>query len=414
MAAHNTSQFDHINLADPAILQNPYRFYRQLQAESPILWSETLFGGSWLVTSYDDVSTLLRDLHHLSNARFRAIVDQLPEEKKPEFQTLLTLHSRWMVFFDPPKHTRLRRLLSRGFPTAVLENLRPYLIQLSNDLIDGFEKAGRADLIYDYARIITIYTIAQLLGVTKEYLDHFTRWTHNIAAYMGSEKYNLDLMIKAQESLTEFETYFRGVIDERRTKPKDDDLLSLLIKVEEDGDILTEEELLAQCVLMLFAGNETTKNLIGTGIYHLLRTPDQLELLRSEPSLINNTVEELLRFDSPVQFARRIVKEDFQFKGRHLKKGQVVVLLIGAANYDPQVYQEPDRLDITRKDIRPLSFGHGIHYCLGQGLARLEGQIAIGTLFRRAPHLRLSSEGIEWLGNPGFRGLKSLPVVFSD
>ncbi|HEY0514079.1 MAG TPA: cytochrome P450 [Thermoanaerobaculia bacterium] len=412
MAPARLDKFSQINLADPEIVDNPYGFYDRLRAESPIFWSDTLWGGAWVFTSYEDVQSLLRDSQRLSNARFRGIVDQLPDESKGDFDTLINLHSRWMVFFDPPKHTRLRKLLSRGFTGEVLDKVRPFVTHLVDELLDAFQAAGEADLIHDYARVITINTIAEVLGVERRDRDTFTRWSQTIAAYMGSEKFNLDLMTRAQQSLVEFEDYFRVVIAERRSRPVKNDLLSVLIAAEEDGDILTEEELLSQCVLILFAGNETTKNLIGNGIYALLNHPDQLALLRREPSRITNAVEEILRFESPVQFARRVVKEDFEYKGNPIRKGQVVSLVVGAANYDVERYPDPYRLDITRPDIRHLSFGQGIHYCLGQNMARIEGQAAIGRLVDRLSNLRLTIKDFEWLSNPGFRGLKSLRVAF--
>jgi len=411
MTSARLDRFAEINLADPAIVKNPYGFYDRLRDVSPIFWSDTLWGGAWVFTSYEDVAGLLRDAQRLSNARFRAIVDQLPEGSG-NFDTLINLHSRWMVFYDPPKHTRLRKLLSRGFTGEVLEKIRPFVSNLVDELLDSFEAAGEADLVYDYARVITINTIAEVLGVARRDRDMFTRWTHSIAAYMGSEKFDLDLMTRAQQSIVEFEDYFRAVIDERRRHPIQNDLLSVLIAAEEDGDILTEEELLSQCVLILFAGNETTKNLIANGIYALINHPDQLELLRRDGSLIDNAVEEILRFESPVQFARRIVKEDFEYKGRQLRKGQVAALVVGAANYDPERYRDPYRLDITRPDIRHVSFGQGIHFCLGQSMARIEGQAAIGRLVARLSDVRMTVTEHEWLTNPGFRGLKSLRVTF--
>ncbi len=408
----NDGQADRpINLADPDVACNPYPVYRALREQQPIFRSEQLFGGAWVFLDYDDVAVLFRDTEHLSNAKSRAIIGDLPPEQQHEFEKLIHLHSRWMVFFDPPRHTRLRKLMAKGFSNRIRENLYPAIQEHVDELLDSFVGKERIDVVGDYAWQIPLMTIANIIGVTSRDLPLFARWTGDIAAYMGSEKPHLALIARAQQSLIDLEDYFRSVVAERRANPIPNDILSMLIAAEEDGDVLTEEELFAQCTFLCFTGNETTKNLISNAIYTLLSHPRQYQQLLEKPTLLRDALEEVLRFECPVQFIGRIVKEDWTYKSATMKKGEYIVLMIGAANRDPLKFADPEQLDISRKENRHISFGEGAHTCLGQGLARVEAEIAVASFLQRFPAATFDWEsGLAWNNNPGLHGLEQLWV----
>ena len=399
-----------LNLADPDIVVDPYPVYRTLRAASPIFRSEGLFGGRWVVLNHDDIIALLSDAVHLSNAKSRGIVDDLPKEQQGQFDKLLTLHSRWMVFFDAPKHTRLRKLIAKGFTPQVKDKLGEAVKRQVAALLASCEGKEIIDVVEDFARYIPLSAVSSLLGVPLEALPLFSRWIGDIAAYMGSEKPDLGLMKKAEQSMIEFENFFRDLIAERRLRPVRDDLLSLLISAEEDGDVLSEEELFAQCTFISFTGNETTKNLIGNAIYTLLSHPSQYRALIEDPSQIGRAIDEVLRFECPVQFVGRIVKQDFTYKSARLEKGQYVILMIGAGNRDPEIFNDPEQLNIHRDDSPPISFGAGAHMCLGRGLAHLEAEIAVGAFLAKFPGAQLESPRVKWHNNPGLRGLEHLRV----
>jgi cytochrome P450 len=322
---------------------------------------------------------------------------------------------RQMLFSDPPDHTRLRSLASRAFTPRRLEALRPRVEAVAEELLDRKERSGRADLIGDFAVWLPLIVIAELLGVPVRHRQRFKTWSDDLAQFIGGTTRPMPgVLLRAARSLFQFRAYFGREIRRRRGRPGDDapgdDLLGALIAAEEQGDALTEEELLANCVLLLAAGHETTTNLIGNGLHALLRHPEQADLLRREPGLIGSAVEELLRFDSPVQWTGRVAAVELEIAGRRVPAGQTVAMGIGAANRDPAQFPEPDRLDLRRAENRHLAFGQGIHFCLGAALARLEGQVAVSAVLRRYPDLRLADERPEWHDNFTLRGLKSLRV----
>jgi hypothetical protein len=267
------------------------------------------------------------------------------------------------------------------------------------------------DVIRDLAYPLPTIVIAEMLGVPAGDRARFKQWSDDFAVFLGSFNPTPEQQQQALASVLELKEYFRALVPELRRRPRGD-LLSDLATAEEQGDMLSEEELLANCTLLLFAGHETTTNLIGNGLLALLRHPDQLHRLRAEPRLVGSAVEELLRYESPVQGTRRLAKEAVTVDGRRIERGQFVLLLLGAANRDPEQFPDPDRLDVTRSEVRHLAFGHGPHFCLGAPLARLEGQIALGTLLQRTPGLRLETETVAWREQFALRGLKSLPVSF--
>ncbi|MGP3999325.1 cytochrome P450 [Streptomyces sp. 8N706] len=400
-----------LRLADTFVVANPYPYYEALRARGRVHWNDELFGGAWLFLGFDDVKELLRDSDSMSNARYRAIVDQLEDEEAKGVQRLLELHSRWMIFFDPPKHTRLRKIMARGFSRGVLESMRRSLTVGIQAHVDELRQQRQLDFIGGFAQRIPLLAIASLLGVDSSDQADFIRWTHDIAVYMGSEVPDAELIANAQNSMVEFQSYFDAIVRDRQRRPLEDDLLSLLVVAGPDEELLSPEDLFAQSTLLLFAAFETTKNLISSGILSLLRNPRTARMVADVPDRVPDVVSEVLRCESPVQFARRIVARDFEFGGHQLRKGEVAAMLIGAANRDPLMFDAPDEFRIDRSPQAYLSFGAGRHLCLGQHLARMEAELALGRLFGQLPGL-LGEPGLtySWNINPGFRGLAELSV----
>jgi cytochrome P450 len=318
-----------------------------------------------------------------------------------------------MLDRDPPDHTRLRGLVSKAFTPRVVERLRPHIQQIVDGLLDRVESAGSMDLIESFAYPLPVIVICQMLGVPVEDRERFKQWGLDIARGLDSILLPPDseVLLRSAASRRALSDYFRELIAKRRASSRED-LLSALIAAEEAGDKLSEEELLATCILLLVAGHETTVNLIGNGTLALLRHPDQLQRLREHPELISSAVEELLRYDGPVQRTARIPSEDVTIGGQTIAKGEMVMPFIGAADRDPAQFPDPDRLDIARADNRHIAFGWGIHFCLGAPLARVEGQLAILTLVQRLPKLALATDTPEYRQSLTLRGLTALPVTF--
>ncbi|CCF85296.1 cytochrome P450 [Nitrolancea hollandica] len=396
-----------INLLNPENLANPYPLYEQLRSEDPVLWDEFL--GRWILTGYADVLGCLRD-PRMSAERVGALRSQLPEDVIKELQPMERVFESWMLFLDPPDHTRLRGLVNKAFTPRRVEAMRPHIQQIVDELLDRVQNIGRMDVIHDLAFPLPSTVIAEMLGVPPEDRDQFRRWSSDIVGISGLI-IDPDRAVRAQKSVLALMDYFREIVAQRRASPRDD-LISAMIAADDQGKFLSDEELLATCVLLLEAGHETTTNLIGNGLLALLRHPDQLRTLRENPSIIGTAVEELLRYDSPVQLTARIATEDMEIGDKRVSGGNMVILLLGAANRDPAQFLNPNILDLYRRDNRHLSFGQGIHYCLGAPLARIEGQIAFNTVLRRCPGLELTGEPLEWRQAVSLRGLLALPVRF--
>jgi cytochrome P450 len=290
--------------------------------------------------------------------------------------------------------------------------MRSHIQNIVDELLDAVQPAGRMDAIQDFAYPLPAIVIAQLLGVPPEDRNQFTQWTASFGLLLGGNELSIEAVIQALYGVAEFTEYFRKIIAQRRTTPKDD-LMQAMITAEEQGDRLTEEELLGNCVLLLAAGHGTTTHLIGNGLVALLQNPNQLQALRDDPSMISLAILELLRYDSPVQLTSRHASEDLEIGDKHIGAGQEVFLCLGAANRDPEQFTEPDRLNLRRQENRHLAFGQGIHYCLGAPLARLEAEIAFNTLLRRLQHMRLETTELVRSQSLVFRGIRSLPITFA-
>ncbi|MGH3388685.1 MAG: cytochrome P450 [Actinomadura sp.] len=376
---------------DPAFLADPHAQFRRLAAAGPLQWTP---GGLWVTTSYGLCDRVLRDArfgHHPPTGGMR--------RGDTPAQSFLTL--------DPPDHTRLRRLVSKAFGARLIERQRPRIETLVDELLAG--ATGRVDLISAFAYPLPVIVISELLGVPPEDQERFKGWSDALARGLDPDfllpEHDLAKRLQAR---AEFRDYFTELLDRRRAEPRDD-LLSELVTVRDGGDLLTTDELLATCILLLVAGHETTVNLIGNGALALLRNPEQLAWFRAHPEAAPAAVEELLRYDPPVQFTMRAALEDVSLGGATLRQGALILLLTSAANRDPAVFPGPDRLDLSRTENRHLAFGLGIHFCLGAPLARLEGQIALTRLFQR--DVTLATEALAYRDNVVLRGLQSLPVL---
>jgi len=390
------------NPIDPEFVANPYPTYHQLRTLDPVHHSPL---GFWVLTRYEDVVTALRDPRFAKEAIVSFVAERFGISPPGLGLSMLDR--------DPPDHTRLRGLVSKAFTPRVVEVLRPRIQQIVDEELERLGGSGAFDLIEDYAYPIPVVVICEMLGVPVADRDRFKQWGLDIARGLDAIWLPPDSEVtkRSMASRRALSDYFRALIAERRAAPRGD-LLSGLIAAEEAGDKLSEEELLATCILLLVAGHETTVNLIGNGTLALLRHPDQLRLLRDNPGLIGTAVEELLRFDGPVQRTARIPSEDVAIGGHGIAKGEMVMPFIGAADRDPAQFPDPDRLDITRTDNRHIAFGWGIHFCLGAPLARVEGQIAINTLVQRLPKLALATDKPEFRQSLTLRGLSNLPVTF--
>jgi len=392
----------------PEVHANPYPMYARLRAEDPIHWSALM--EAWVLTRYDDVVAVLTDSRFSADRRqarnrFADEIARREEEFGPFGRT------RTMLTSDPPEHTRLRRLVSKAFTPRMVEGLRPRIQEIVDELLDAVAQNGRMDVIRDLAYPLPVIVIAEMLGVPPEHRDQFKHWSDEIVGVLGGPLVPQETLERSRVAVHELAEYLSGVIVERRREPRED-LVSGLIAAEEQGQILSEDEMLATAMLLLVAGNETTTNLIGNGMLSLLRNPDEMERLCADPSQVPTAVEELLRYDGPVQATGRVAMEDLEIGGQKVTKGQAVLTVLGAANRDPAQFGKPDELDLDRQPNEHVAFGDGIHFCLGAPLARAEGQIAFETLLRRFAHPRLETDNLQWGGSFILRGLKSLPIVF--
>ena len=392
-----------MNIWAPATRANPQPVYANLREHDPVYATTGPMTGRtfWFLTRYDDCVSFLRD------ARFgKQIEKHLPAEKVKEWRgdgepdPVFEVINRHMLNLDPPDHTRLRSLVHKAFTPRIIENLRPRIQQIADDLIDTLP--GEADLIADYGFPLPITVIAELLGVPASDRDKFREWTR-VLLFDPSFEHN-------RAAAMEFGLYMNAMIDDRQQHPQDD-LLTGLVHAEEAGDTLDRMELLSMIFLLLVAGHETTVNLIGNGMLALMQHPDELAKLRANPGLMKSAVEEMLRYNGPVETTTwRHALVDVEIGGKVIPQGDVVMAALLAANRDPAVFPDPDRFDITREPNRHIAFGNGIHYCLGAPLARLEGVIGIDRLLAHMPRIELATETLEWNDNLLLHGLKALPV----
>jgi cytochrome P450 len=393
----------------PEIMADPYPAFAEMRAQNPVAWSPILKG--WLLTRYSDVRAALFDTR-LSADRITPFMESLPPARRMALSGLERILTRWAVFVDPPAHTRLRGLMNTAFTPRAIESLQPRIQAIVDRLIDAVMPAGRMDLIADFAYPLPATVIAGMLGVPDEDVERFKSWSDNLAAFVGGAQATPSKYERAAYGLSEMDAYFRAIVRDRRGAKARDDIIGGLVAAEEDGRALSEDELVATAVLILFAGHETTANLIGNGLLALLKHPGEIARLRAQPQLAATAIEELLRYDSPAASVTRVAKQTVEYGGRRIAAGDRLFLMINSANRDGEQFPDPDRLDVGRADNRHIAFGYGPHYCIGAPLARLEGQIAFTRLLARLGDIALEEAPLEWSDNLVLRGAKAIPLCF--
>ena len=397
-------------LYGPEFRADPYRVFAEMREHDPVFCQPGLDGETmiWFVTGHDEVAAmLLDDERFVRDPRLAVTEEELGAQQLPGPLQAIENH---MLNRDGDDHRRLRRLVTKAFTPRMVEQLRPRIQEIADELIDAVQSRGSMDLSAEYAFPLPITVIAELLGVPHADQDRFKEWSDAVI----TPAIEPEALERFFGQMGEFVEYLSDLFAARRADPQDD-LVSALLAARDEQDALTEEEVFGTVVLLIVAGHETTVGLIGNAVVNLLSDPEQLELVRADPSVIPATVEEVLRYEGPVERAlNRWAATDVELGGQTIRRGEAVIGILGSAGRDPDRFPEPDRLDVTREDKRHLAFGRGSHYCLGAPLARLETEIALETLFRRLPALRLAVEPaeLEWRPTPGFRRLEALPVAW--
>ncbi len=394
------SGFDFNN---PVLRANPYPAYKFLRDAAPLWRAPT---GQWIASSHAGCSALARD-NRFGHGRDGSIAPEV--ENEPALRSL----TQTMLLVDPPAHTRLRGLVAKAFTARRMEALRPRIETIVDGLLDRVEADGGMDVIADFAHKLPVTVICDMLGIPDSDRAPFLNESTVRGRILDPVPPSREELDAANRGSLATRDYFTGLFEYRRRNPGDD-LTTALLNAREADDSLTDEEIIANIALLFGAGHETTTNLIGNGVLALHRNPEQLERLRAEPGLIPNAIEEILRYDSPVQLTARIALADLEFEGQPIARGEQVIALLGAANHDPAAYEgDPDELDVARPGVKPLSFGGGIHFCLGAQLARIEGEVAFGRLLQRLPGMRLvDAENVEWKPTITLRGLKALEATW--
>lgn len=391
---------------DPAVLADPFPLYRRMRDEDPAHWSPRL--KAWVLTRYEDVKRVCLD-SRMSSDRLRPFFATLPPPEATRVAELARYLTLWMVFRDPPEHTRLRRLAAKVFHVRSIHALRPNVESLAQWLLDSIDERRQFDFIADFAGPLPALVIMDMLGAPREELARLKRLSDEMALFIGSARDAPEKYERAAAATREMAGIFRELVSARRAAPQRD-LLSELVTLDDAGDRLSDDELVATCMLLLFAGHETTTHHLANGLRALLAFPHELEKLRSNPALAPAAVEELLRYDGPIGAQVRIVQEPQTLHGKALNPGERVFLLMNAANRDPRAYEDPDRLDLARNGVPHLSFGFGAHICLGFPLARLEGQVALPAVLARWRHIALATHQLDWMDSMVLRGMKAMPL----
>lgn len=394
------------HLLDPDILANPYPLYHQLRRQDPVHWDPFLH--AWVVTRYDDV---VHVLYHFSAQR-TPTPEQLSAMNLSALNPIAAVMVRQMLFLDPPAHTRLRALASAAFTPRRVEQLRSHIREVMHALLDRVIPQGHMDIISDFAGPAPAIITAEMLGVPVADHAQLKDWSQDFAEMLGNFQHNPDRFSRVLRSVQHLCSYFKSAMREQR-EHAGSGLIHAMMNAEVDGARLTEDEIIANLIVTMVGGQETTTNLIGNGILTLLRNPSALQQLQQEPALMPLAVDELLRYESPSQHTARLAPHDMEFGGKRIRKRDAVIAVMGAGNRDPERFPDPDCLQLHRKDNRHLAFGWAAHFCFGAALARLEGQIAFERILSRLPNLRLdSSVPLRWRQNLGLRGLTGLPVFF--
>ncbi len=390
----------------PAFLADPFPLYARMQDEDPAHWSPRL--KAWVLTRYDDVKRVCLD-REISSERLRPFFASLPGAEASRIADIIRYLSLWMVFRDPPEHTRLRRLTSKVFNVRSMQGMRERIVALCRWLLDEIGERQEFDFIGAFAGPLPALVIMDMLGVPRTDLARVKRLSDDMALFVGSSRGQPEKYDVAERATKEIAAFFRSLIAARRAGPRDD-LLTQLLQLEAEGDRLSEDELVGTCILLLFAGHETTTNHIANAMLSLIRFPGEMRALREDPALAPAAVEELLRYDGPSGAQVRIVRHEHELHGKMLRPGERVFIMLNAANRDPRAYRDPHLLALRRDGVPHLSFGYGTHICLGFPLARLEGQLSLPAVLARWRRIELAAGSLKWIDSMVFRGMKAMPV----
>jgi pimeloyl-[acyl-carrier protein] synthase len=390
---------------DPEVLADPYPLYHRLRREDPVHWDSYLH--AWVVTRYPDAQRVLQQFV----ATRMPTPEQLTAVDLDELNPIARVMVRQMLFLDPPNHTRIRALAAGVFTPARVERLRLHVQEIVDAMIDAVAAKGRMDVIADLAAPLPATVTIELMGVPVADRDRLKDLSIAFSEMLGNFQHNPGRINPMLETVEELTSYYRARMHEQETEPREG-VVQALMNATIDGDRLSEEEIIANSILTMVGGLETTTNLIGNGLLSLLRNPGELDRLLAEPALLPSAVEEMLRFESPIQHTARLAPEALEMGGKRIRERDAVIAVIGAANHDPERFPDPDRLDLGRQDNRHLAFGWGGHFCFGAPLARLEAHIVFRTVLRRLARLKLEAGPLQWRHNMIFRGLESLPVTF--
>ncbi len=393
------------HLLDPDVLANPYPLFRRLREEDPVHWDPYLH--VWVVTRYADVVKVLMDF----SAERTPTPARLAEMGLQELSPIASVMVKQMLFLDPPTHTRIRSLASFAFTPQRVAVLRQHIREIVSRLLDRVAAAGTMDVIGDLAGPLPYTVTAEMLGVPIEDAPQLKAWSQDFAEMLGNFQHNPERTPKVRRAVEGMTEYFQKAIAEIKQFPREG-LIQSFLNAEIDGNRFTEEEVIANTIVTMVGGQETTTNLIGNGVLTLLRNPEQFAKLKADLSLVPPAVEEMLRYEPPSQQTARLAPRDVELGGKKIRKGQAAIAVMAAGNRDPERFPDPDRFDITRADNRHLSFGWAAHFCFGAALARIEGQVTFEMMLRRMPDLRLASEPLVWRTNLGLRGLTELRVKF--
>jgi cytochrome P450 len=405
----------HDEILAPAAVADPYSYLGALRTEDPVYWNARY--RSWVLTRHEDVSTAMTD-PRFSSDRIAPMIARERSKGRPDLDLVETLEllNGWLVFRNPPEHTRFRRLVHKAFSPRIIASMRGEVQRVSDELVDAAQaKAGAdgvIDLIHEVAYPLPAIVIASMLGVPPEDRDAFKNWSDDISALVFGALEDPDRHRRARLGMSELVGYISSLLNHVRAAPGQD-LASALVQARDGDQALTEEELVAICVNLLFGGHETTTNLIANGVLAFINHPDQADLLRRDPALVSPAVEEVLRYDGPAKAVVRVAGADIEMGGKTIQAGDRVFVMLSGANHDPEVFDHPEKLDINRSRGAHLAFGVGVHYCLGATLARLEGSIVIPQIMSRFPDIALADEELQWDSVILTRGLKRLPVLLS-
>ena len=402
------SNLDDMMSAD--VMTDPHSYNHRLRAADPVYWNAKW--GGWVLTRYTDIVQVLRDAENFSSDRMAFLEQELPKEDIERFQPIFRILANWMVFSDPPRHTHLRKLLNSRFTPKAIEMWRPRVRQIVNDVIDTLPRDKTIDLVHDFSYLVPLTVILDMLDAPALDRDLIKHWSEQIGVFFFIRADEPKRREIACEGVNSFVAYLEPLVAERRKRPGTD-MISALVQAQDDGG-LTDDEVIATCVLLVFGGHETTMNLINNGTLAFIQHPDQWEKLAKHPELIVPAVEEILRFDSSVKSTVRWVKNEVGVGGKTIKKNERLLLVLAAANRDPEQFAEPDALDITRDPNPHVAFAHGIHVCLGGPLARLEAQEAFLGMTQRLPLPTLETSQLDYHPAIISRALKTLPVAFRN